>query len=56
MAPRTQRLAFAVAMVLAMAVFLGITTWAAAPKHAPASAAPVPAKAVNYRADLWKVY
>lgn len=56
MAPGTQRLAFIFATVLAMAVFLAISTWAAAPKHAGNSAAPVPGKAVNYRAELWKVY
>jgi hypothetical protein len=43
-------------MVLAMAVFLVISTWAAAPKHAGSSAAPVPGKAANYRPDLWKLY
>jgi len=56
MAPRPHRLAFTFAMVLAMAGFLAITTWAAVPKHAVGSAAPVPAKAANYRAELWKVY
>ena len=55
MAPRAQRLAFILATVLAMAVFLAISTWAAGPKQV-GSAAPVPGKAVNYRADLWKVY
>jgi hypothetical protein len=43
-------------MLFAMAVFLAISTWAAAPKHAGGSAAPVPAKAANYRPDLWKLY
>jgi hypothetical protein len=55
-APRRHRLAFTFAMVLAMAGFLAITTWAAVPKHAAGSAAPVPAKAENYRAELWKIY
>ena len=56
MAPRAHRLAFILATVLAMAVFLAISTWAAGPKQAAGSASPVPGKAVNYRADLWKVY
>jgi hypothetical protein len=56
MAPGPQRLAFTFAILVAMAVCLAITTWAAAPKHAPGSAAPVAAKAANYRAELWKVY
>jgi hypothetical protein len=56
MAPRPQGLAFIFAMVLAMAVFLAITTWAAAPKQAGGSAASVPSKAANYRPDPWKVY
>ena len=46
-------LAFVFGIVLAMAV-LGITTWAAVPKHE--SAAPIPAKGTIYRPDLWKVY
>ena len=56
MAPGPQRLAVIFATVLAMAVFLAISTWAAAPKHAGSSTMPVLAKAVNYRAELWKVY
>ena len=55
MAPGPQRLAFTFAILVAMAVCLATTTWAAAPKHAPGSAA-VAAKAANYRAELWKVY
>ena len=49
-------LAVVFAMVLAMVGFLAISTWAAAPKHAGSSTVPVLAKAVNYRAELWKVY
>jgi hypothetical protein len=49
---RRKPLAFVFGIVLAMAV-LGITTWAAVPKHE--SAAPG-AKGTVYRPDLWKVY
>jgi hypothetical protein len=49
---RRKPLAFVFGIVLAMAV-LGITTWAAVPKHE--SAAPA-AKGTVYRPDLWKVY
>jgi hypothetical protein len=56
MAPRSQRLAFTFATLLAMAVFLAITTWAAAPKYASGSAAPAVRKAAIYRPDLWKLY
>jgi hypothetical protein len=41
-------------VVLAMGVFLAITTWAASPKLQSDSAAP--AKGTIYRPDLWKVY
>jgi hypothetical protein len=44
MAPRSQ-VAFVFAMLFAMRFF-----------HAGGSAAPVPAKAANYRPDLWKLY
>jgi len=56
MAPGPQRLAFTFAILVAMAVYLAISTWAAAPKHESGSPAPVSAKAANYRAELWKVY
>ena len=53
MAPK---LRFISATVLVMAAFLAITTGAAGPKHAAGSIAPVPAKAANYRPDLWRLY
>jgi hypothetical protein len=50
---RRKPLAFVFGIVLAMAV-LGITTWAAVPKHE--STATSGAKGTVYRPDLWKVY
>jgi hypothetical protein len=41
-------------IVLAMAVALTITTWAASPK--PDSDSAAPERAPIYRPDLWKVY
>jgi hypothetical protein len=49
---RRKPLAFVFGIVLAMAV-LGITTWAAVPKHESAASG---AKETVYRPDLWKVY
>jgi hypothetical protein len=42
--------------VLVLAVFLAITTWAAAPKSTSHSAATMATKGTIYRSDLWKVY
>jgi hypothetical protein len=56
MAPTPHTVAFTFAMVLALAVFLAITTWAAAPKHESGSAGSPPGKAANYRPELWKLY
>ena len=47
-------LGFVFGVVLAMGVFLAITTWAASPK--PHSDSAAPAKGTIYRPDLWKVY
>jgi hypothetical protein len=52
MAPH--KLGFIFAVVVVMAGFLAITTWAAVPKHE--SAAPIVAKGTIYRPALWKVY
>jgi hypothetical protein len=41
-------------IVLAMAVVVTITTWAASPK--PDSDSAAPARTPIYRPDLWKVY
>jgi hypothetical protein len=47
-------LTFVFGIVLAMAVVLTITTWAASPK--PESGSAALAKGTIYRPDLWKVY
>jgi hypothetical protein len=52
MAQKSLTLVFGI--VLAMAVVLTITTWAASPKPENDSAAP--ARGTIYRPDLWKVY
>jgi hypothetical protein len=46
-------LTFIFGMVLAMAVVLTITTWAASPKPEDSASA---ARGTIYRPDLWKVY
>ena len=52
MARKSLTLVFGI--VLAMAVVLTITTWAASPKREGDST--VPARGTIYRPDLWKVY
>jgi hypothetical protein len=47
-------LGFVFGVVLAMGVFVAITTWAASPR--PQSNSAAPAKGTIYRPDLWKVY
>jgi hypothetical protein len=45
---------FVFGIVLAMAVFLAIATWAASPT--PESDSAAPSRGTIYRPDLWKVY
>ena len=56
MAPKLRSIFVTFVAVLAMAVFVAITTWAAVPKSHGDSAAPAWAKGVNDRPDLRKVY
>jgi hypothetical protein len=51
MAPK---LALIFSVVVTVAAFVAINSWAAVPKHE--SASPLSAKGTIYRADLWKVY
>ena len=55
MTPKPHKIAFIFATVLVVGALMAITTWAAVPKHASDSAAPI-AKGTVYRPDLWKVY
>jgi hypothetical protein len=55
MTPKPHKIAFMFATVLVVGALMAITTWAAVPKHASDSAAPI-AKGTVYRPDLWKVY
>ena len=56
MAPKLRSIFVTFVAVLAMAVFVAITTWAAVPKSHPDSAAPGWGKGAIYRPALWKVY
>jgi len=55
MTPKPHKIAFIFATVLVVGALMAITTWAAVPKHASDSAAPI-AKGTVYRPGLWKVY
>jgi len=56
MAPKPRSIFVTFVAVLAMAVSVAITTWAAVPKSHSDPAAPTSAKGTIYRPALWKVY
>jgi hypothetical protein len=48
------KLALIFSIVIVVAAFVAINSWAAVPKHD--GTAQISAKGLIYRADLWKVY
>jgi hypothetical protein len=48
------KLALIFSIVIVIAAFVALNSWAAVPKHD--AAAQISAKGPIYRADLWKVY